>query len=364
MRSLRIAFLHPCYWPEVHRGGERIVHDVSRRLLDRGHHVGLITSHPSLRGVTREDGLPVLRVPRGRGEQRLRDHRFDDYWTHVPWTYAALAHGDHDLVHSFFPTDCVAAAAWARRTGRPAVLTLMGVPSPHRIRFDATPRAAQGAATVTALSKAASAAYMYRYGFRSEVVSPPVEVDAFTPGGPRAEHPTILCPAPIEVARKRVRLLIEAFAIVRRARPDARLRLLRPKDPAVERELSSRHDGIELFDSVPEPTLLAPQYRAAWVTALPSLGEAFGLVVAESLACGTPVVATDFDAFPEIVDRPGIGRLFDGDEPAALATALTEALELTEDAGTAEACRTRAEDFSPQRCAARFEEIYAGALSP
>ena len=47
--------------------------------------------------------------------------------------------------------------------------------------------------------------------------------------------------------------------------------------------------------------------------ALPSVDEAFGLVLVESLAAGTPVVAARSGACPEIVTDDLIGRLFEPD---------------------------------------------------
>ena len=74
------------------------------------------------------------------------------------------------------------------------------------------------------------------------------------------------------------------------------------------------------------------------MTVLTSQAEAFGLVLVESLACGTPVVASTDGAGPEIVDRPGIGALFDVPEPDAVATTLLGAIDLPDPAA---ACRAR-----------------------
>jgi glycosyltransferase involved in cell wall biosynthesis len=49
----------------------------------------------------------------------------------------------------------------------------------------------------------------------------------------------------------------------------------------------------------------------------PSLYEGFGLPVLEAMACGTPVIASDVAALPELVD--GAGVLFDLADPDELA---------------------------------------------
>ena len=100
------------------------------------------------------------------------------------------------------------------------------------------------------------------------------------------------------------------------------------------------------------------------LSALPSWGEAFGLVLAEALACGTPVVGADREGIPEVLGGDErVGRLFSGDEPAALARALLDALELAGADATAAACRARAEVFGADRCAERHAALYAQLLA-
>ncbi|MEA2481190.1 MAG: phosphatidyl-myo-inositol alpha-mannosyltransferase, partial [Thermoleophilaceae bacterium] len=357
------ALMHPTYWPEVRRGSERYIHDLASGLTAAGHAPELLTSHPGPHRRGTVDGLSVV-YHRRQPDGWLRRRRFDDFWSHVPLAYRSLSRGDYELAHAFYPTDALAAAHWSRRTGRPSLFSVMGIPNPLiKIRFDSQPRAARACTDVTVDSRAVASAFFYRWGIETKVVYPGVDLKAFTPGPGRAADPVVFCPAPVNVPRKRVGWLVEALPRLLRARPGLRLLLMRPDEPAAASQLEAV-EGVELFDAVQTPEELAPLYRRAWVTALPSWGEAFGMVLIESLACGTPVVAARRDAAPEIVDGDGVGRLFDDEDHAeSLAAALLEALDLAAQPDTSEACRARAGVFSVDRTVAAFESLYEELLS-
>jgi len=351
---VRVALLSPCFWPEVRRGGERFVRELADALIDRGHEPRLITSHPGRPTRTVEDGLPILRLPRPPAA-RLGRRRYEDYPTHAPLSYLALRRGDDDVAQAVHTFDALAAARWAERTGRPSVFSYMGIPDhaglmARRKRLEVTVAATRRCSATVALSTAARDAFHRWLGVEAHVIAPPVDVRAFTPDpAARAEQPTIVCAADPNELRKRVGLLREAFARVRREHPSARL------------ILDGRARGGEGIEPRPldDRAALAAAYREAWVSALPSTGEAFGLVLAEAMACGTPVVATDEGGMREVVNEPETGRLFAGDDPAALAGALLEVIDLARDPATSAACRARAEDFSAERCANRYLDLYA-----
>jgi hypothetical protein len=49
--SLRLAMLSPVFWPEVRRGGERMIHELSGGLIMRGTRtIGTPSSTPRLGG--------------------------------------------------------------------------------------------------------------------------------------------------------------------------------------------------------------------------------------------------------------------------------------------------------------------------
>ena len=353
---MNVALLNPCYWPEVRRGSERFARELADGLIARGHRPQLITSHRGRPSRRDEDGLEVVRVWRPP-DGRLRRRMFEEHLTHVPFSYLALRRGDADIAQALYPTDALAAARWGRETGRPVVFSHMGIPhrralADRRWRAEIVTRAIAGADAVVALSHAAAAAFERWLGVSPRVIAPGVDLAAFVPAPERAPVPTIVCAAALDRPRKRVGLLLEAFELVRRELPEAQL---------VLSGTGAARPGVR-FEDLDDRAVLAEAYGRAWVSALPSTDEAFGLVLAEALACGTPVVGTDTGGIAELVDRPQIGRLFAGDQPAALAAALLEALELARDPATAGACRARAQDFSIDRCVDSYVALYRELL--
>jgi glycosyltransferase involved in cell wall biosynthesis len=80
---------------------------------------------------------------------------------------------------------------------------------------------------------------------------------------------------------------------------------------------------VPFTDDLP---VLANYYRASDVYVHASLAESFGNVIVEALACGTPVVATNVGAIPEIVRQGVTGLLVPPKDPTALAAAVERLL--------------------------------------
>jgi len=104
------------------------------------------------------------------------------------------------------------------------------------------------------------------------------------------------------IARKRIDVLLDVFAAVRREIPDARLWKVGGAFPPEFRDQARRLGVADAIVTLPFLTRpqLAAVYRRADLTLLPSDAEGFGLPVAEALACGTPVLASDIPVFREV----------------------------------------------------------------
>ena len=83
---------------------------------------------------------------------------------------------------------------------------------------------------------------------------------------------------------------------------------------------SVKFEGRILHDKLPF------YYSAADVLAVPSYYESFGLVALESLACGTPVVASRVGAMDSLVQRGKTGAIVDFPGPQRIAHAIDEVI--------------------------------------
>ena len=122
---------------------------------------------------------------------------------------------------------------------------------------------------------------------------------------------------------------------------------------------AARHgDRVLMLGNVPEAARLMPWFD---VLAVPSLVEPFGTVAAESLAAGTPVLATRSGGMEEYVTDGGVGALVPPGDPGALADALTGLLPRS--ATLADACREAAAPFASERVGAAVAAAFREALA-
>ncbi len=146
--------------------------------------------------------------------------------------------------------------------------------------------------------------------------------------------------------------LFEAFALVRRKRPELRLVLTGGGrfDPVPE--------GVEIKGLVSTDELVS-LYRRASALVFPSLYEGFGLPPLEAMACGTPVAAARAGSLPEVCGDAA--RLFDPASPDEIASAIRDVLDAGDEwsrRGLEQVAR-----FSWDACAAAHEDVYRELLT-
>lgn len=131
------------------------------------------------------------------------------------------------------------------------------------------------------------------------------------------------------VAHKRHDLTIRSFAALRDRFPDSKLFILGegPSRHSLQSLISDLglHDHVFLRGGRPQQELRL-WFSAAHITCLASSREGWPNVILESLACGTPVLATRVGGVPEVLASSEVGCLV-GDTPEEFTAGLRSACE-------------------------------------
>ncbi len=174
-----------------------------------------------------------------------------------------------------------------------------------------------------------------------------------------AARPTVLAVARM-YPRKRLDDLITAAARLRGRIPGLQVRIVGDgPESARLRALAGRlalGETVVFLGEVSRSTL-AVEYVGAHCFCLPSVQEGFGIVFAEAMAAGLPIVACRAAAVPEVVPDRRVGLLVTPRSPDELATALETLLgdeRLRRELG--EEGRRRVEAFDLVRVAQSFLE--------
>lgn len=237
-----------------------------------------------------------------------------------------------------------------------------------------TRRSCRAARRVVVISESGRHDVRRLYGLppeRIDVVAPGVD-DQFRPmtkaevtafrqreelAGPFILHVGTLQP------RKNIPLLIEALA--RLGRPELGLALVGGKGWAYEAIFErvttlGLEQQVRFAGYVPDDDLPL-WYNSAALLAFPSVYEGFGLPVAQAMACGTPVVAANTSAIPEVAGEAAL--LFDPQDVGSLARHIANVLDDPQLAATMqEAGLAQARHFSWQEAGRRMADVYRRAL--
>lgn len=294
-------------------GIESHIYEVGRRLVARGHRVGVLTADPSGALPAREtaEGLEIVRVPTWLPKS--------DFCL-APGLVAELDAQAWDVVHvqgyhTFSAPFGMAASIWKKL---PFVLTFHsgGHSSAMRNRVRGLQHAilsplARRAKRLIAVSRFEAESFSSQMG---------IPRDRFTvvPNGASLPAPTIAPnddengPLIVSLGRleryKGHHRVIDAFVELRRKHPTARLRVL--GDGPYKEELLRlvRSLGLEesvLVGSIPakERHAMANLLAAASLVVLFSEYEAHPVAVMEALSLGIPVLTSDTSGFRELTEK-------------------------------------------------------------
>ncbi|MGH3228747.1 MAG: glycosyltransferase family 4 protein, partial [Streptosporangiaceae bacterium] len=134
----------------------------------------------------------------------------------------------------------------------------------------------------------------------------------------------------MDESRKGLAVLLKAFEILGPDRPGLRLLVAGPAADAEEvlnRVPADLRDRVALLGQVSEDDKVRVLHSVDVFCSPNTGGESFGIVTAEAMAAGLPVVASDIDAFRQVLDGGEAGELFTVGDAADLARAAGRLLD-------------------------------------
>jgi phosphatidyl-myo-inositol alpha-mannosyltransferase len=342
---VRIGLACPYTW-DVPGGVQVHVRDLAETLIAAGHDVSVITPADD------SGALPAYAVDAGRAlpvpyngsvsrvlmgpvsatrvRRWLRENAFDVLHAHEPTAPSV------GLLACMLATGPIVATFHTANPRSKILTAAHGALQPALEKLRAR----------IAVSEAARRTIVEHLGSSAVLIPNGVKVASFAGARPlpgyENDRPTVCFLGRIDEPRKGLDVLLAALPALARRVPDVRLLVAGPGDAAavrfrLEPELRDRVDLIGLVTDEDKPRVFASGH----VYCAPNTGqESFGVVLLEAMAAGTPVMASDIDAFRRVLADGQAGRLFGVGEPARLADGLAELL-LDEPARAALAARGR-----------------------
>ncbi len=193
-----------------------------------------------------------------------------------------------------------------------------------------------------------------------QVVPMPVGVDRLGPATPTPADGPVVALGRL-MAEKGFDVLIEAVALMPPSeRPELAIVGDGP-DRVLLEALALRRDVNATFTGAVAPGEVGEWYRRARLVCVPSRREGFGMITAEALAAGRPVVATAVGAAPQFITEGVNGFLAPPDSADALAEALNRALR--SDLAVSASLSTAAQaPCSPRAHAAALKDLYSALI--
>jgi glycosyltransferase involved in cell wall biosynthesis len=324
-------------WHPQAGGGQVIAYKVGEALSEAGHHVDYVAIAP-----------PEIRRTVSWGSLIYSSEQPQTLWS-VPSMVRMLRRGDlgtYDLVHLHAGNDtsaeCLAYTLSRLVTPRPRLVLSIYYPKVHALPRSlgelVTLFCARRADLVCCLSEFSREDISQAYRIApSKLLVTYAGVDtSFRPADRPSEradpaHPSLLFCGRLDGPReqKGVDILLRSVPLVLQ-KHNVRLRIVGTGPRLAQYRELAQDLGIGThveFVGFVEHDQMPGYYQQADLFVLPSRRESFGLVLAEAMSCGLPVVATTVGAIPEVVDDGVTGTLVPADDTQALAAAINSMLQ-------------------------------------
>jgi len=365
---MRVGLVCPYSW-DVPGGVQEHIRDLAEALIELGHEVSVISPADD------DAALPDYVVPAGRAiavPYNGSVARMSFGPLSVSRVRRWIKEGNFDVLHVHEPAapSLSLIACWV--FDGPIVATVHGATTRSRVLHAAEPVLRSALEKVSgriAVSEAARTTLVHHLGGDAVLIPNGVTISRFEKAEPLPGWPgpggAIGFLGRIDEPRKGLAVLMRAFEVIGVQRPELRLLIAGPGDAeeVTARVPAALRDRVVLLGQVSE-AVKVQVYHSVDVFCAPNTGgESFGIVLAEAMAAGAPIVASDLDAFRRVLRGGRAGELFANGDPGELAAAVGRLLDDPRRRASLSAAASAAvRDYDWHTIARDVVKVYAAVL--
>nr|WP_055505565.1 glycosyltransferase family 4 protein [Nonomuraea pusilla] len=332
---MRIGIVCPYTW-DVPGGVKQHIDDLAQALMAQGHDVSVIAP------AADDEELP----PYVTGAGRAVPVPYNGSVARMSFGFLSAARvrrwvrtGEFDVLHIHEPLipSLGVLACWAAKG--PIVATFHASFSRSRAIAVAEPLLRSALEKLTgriAVSDAARKSLVEQFGGDAVLIPNGVTVSRYARAEPLdgwgPDGRTIGFLGRMDEERKGLPILLEAFDALAAERPGLKLLIAGPGDEkdVYERVRRDFHDRVTVLGMVSEADKIRAYHSVDVFCAPNTRGESFGIVLAEAMASGATVLASDIPAFRKVLGEGQAGALFSNGDPASLAREAAALLDAPE----------------------------------
>jgi phosphatidylinositol alpha-mannosyltransferase len=365
-RKLRIGIVCPYSW-DVPGGVQNHIRDLAEFLLNNGHHVEVLAP------ATESADLPDYVVSAGRAVSIP----YNGAVARVLFGVGAnsrvrswINDGDFDLLHLHEPAipSLSLLACWA---GEGAMVGTFHAAAKYQKAIVAIgpilePVIEKLSARI-AVSESARLTLTAHLETDAIVIPNGIYTENYRNGSPRAnwQGNTIGFLGRFEEDRKGLPVLLDALPIIARFIPDIRVLIAGPGDSeeVLEKVDPQLRNRVEFLGKISEDAKADFLASLSLYIAPNTGGESFGIILAEAMAGGATVVASDIPAFADVLGDGQYGALFESENSENLAKVIIDLLrDDTKRENLATAGSAHAQRFDWSQVGEEIFEVYELAM--